>query len=844
MVSAVLPSRLAQSLALPGGLAAVAATALALMAAAPQAQAAPAELTRYSVVNGCFALQAPSGEFLAKDGGAYAASSSVGGAERFRLQATTLGEYLFYGTASDFMAVDGEGVAPASQPSPNAEWTLSERGGGFTVTNAPSGRSLALQASGVTASTDAGAIFVLVAAEGCPRYPEVKINAKGAPATGPTSYGEVSGLVDSHMHGMAFEFLGGKAHCGRPWHKYGAPYALVDCADHEPDGCSAVLENALYGNPARCHDTTGWPTFKDWPAYDSLTHESFYYRWLERAYRGGLRLYVNLMVENSVLCKVYPYKQNSCDEMDSVLLQIERIKQLQDYIDAQSGGPGKGWFRIVKSPAQARKQINKGKLAVVLGMEVSDPFGCSVKNDFPECNKADIDFWIDKLYGLGLRQFEIVNKFDNGLTGVAGDGGSTGAATNTANFINTGKFWDLEGCADPENHDRAPTAAEVPTQDALIGNGLDTLLAPGTLPVYDGGPYCNQRGLTTLGEYAIRKMMQKNVIFDPDHQSVIGRDQALNVLESKDYSGVISSHSWSTDNALPRIYRLGGLVTPYAGDSESFVDQWRHLRDFYAATGDQYFGVGYGADANGFGSQGAPRGAGVTNPVNYPFKSYDGKVTLDRQVSGERVYDINVDGVAHYGLYPDWIEDLRMLAGKKIVRDMGRGAEAYLQMWERAEGTKGVDCKGWSKRFITARGFAKRLRLGYKPATVLRRAGQPFSRTRVWRWCAEAGKGGGPKRTKKSEVVAVFDKRAKVALVASNSRKHRADGIRPGMKSSELRGKASRLSSRLYVRDAGGGRKFAYGVRGKRVRFVAIASRTAASSSGSLKRYIKRARLR
>ena len=77
----------------------------------------------------------------------------------------------------------------------------------------------------------------------------------------------------------------------------------------------------------------------------------------------------------------------------------------------------------------------------------------------------------------------------------------------------------------------------------------------------------------------------------------------------------------------------------------------------------QYFGVGYGADMNGFGSQGGPRGAGVPNPGQLPVPSFDGKVTLDQQVSGERVFDINTDGVAHYGLYPDWIEDLRMLAG-------------------------------------------------------------------------------------------------------------------------------------------------------------------------------------
>ena len=148
------------------------------------------------------------------------------------------------------------------------------------------------------------------------------------------------------------------------------------------------------------------------------------------------------------------------------------------------------------------------------------------------------------------------------------------------------------------------------------------------------------------------------------------------------------------------------MIMPYAGTSTDFFHQWQHLRDFYRQGGTQYFGVGYGADMNGFGAQGLPRGADVPNPVSYPFESFDGSTTLAQQRSGERVYDINVDGVAHYGLYPDWVEDLRMQAGNRIVRDLGRGAEAYLQMWERADGIEGVRCDRWRQRFLTSRGLA------------------------------------------------------------------------------------------------------------------------------------------
>src|SRR3546814_9055228 len=51
----------------------------------------------------------------------------------------------------------------------------------------------------------------------------------------------------------------------------------------------------------------------------------------------------------------------ACNEMESAVGQIQFMRDMQYYIDAQEGGPGKGWFRIVETPAEARKVINDGK---------------------------------------------------------------------------------------------------------------------------------------------------------------------------------------------------------------------------------------------------------------------------------------------------------------------------------------------------------------------------------------------------------------------------------------------------------------------------------------------------
>jgi microsomal dipeptidase-like Zn-dependent dipeptidase len=842
--------------------------AVALAALALAAPAAAQEITRYSVANGCWALKAPNGRFVAKSGDGYRASAAtMAGAERFRMRATTLGRYLLYGRAGDFLAAGSGGlpivtpanrVESAARASDNADWRLEPAAGGtFTLVLQSDGRPLSLSGDAVVMGGQP-ARFALVQGDSCAQFPEVEVNAVGTPAGGATPFGEVRGFIDAHMHMMAFEFLGGRAHCGRPWHPYGVEHALVDCPDHYPNGAGAVLENVLFGNPARTHDPIGWPTFKDWPHHQSLTHEQSYYKWLERAWMGGLRVFVNLFVDNVVLCQVYPLKQNSCDEMDSVRLQARRIRELQDYIDAQSGGPGRGWFRIVTDPFEARRVINDGKLAVVLGIEVSRLFNCRVFNDRPTCDKAQIDRQLDEVHELGVRDMELVNKFDNALGGVAGDSGTTGVVVNTANFIETGRFWQLEHC-DGHNHvhDREQPTIPGVERDALLGNGLQAFLPPGATPVYGAPPHCNLRGLSDLGEHLVRRMIDKRMIIDPDHLSVLARKQLLSVVEAEGYPGVVSSHSWSTPDAWPRIYKLGGFIAPYAGSAESFVRAWRETKPH--ADPRFHYGIGYGADMNGFGAQGGPRNG--PNPVQYPFKSFDGGVTLERQRSGQRVFDVNTDGVAHYGLYPDWVEDLRRIAGDGIVEDMARGSEAYLQMWERAVGVPAPSCRASSARLT--RGGLGRLRIGDGPDALLRRAGQPRIRAdRRWTWCATGG----------GEVTAALTPDGRVALAATTARGHRALGAGTGAKARRLRTRGKRrgfrtvaaakprtlvirrgarrplrvrrLANGLFVKSAGRGKRFVYGIRGNRVRFVAVAARSASPSPKALRAYLRVAGLR
>ncbi|GGK92364.1 hypothetical protein Ppa06_59320 [Planomonospora parontospora subsp. parontospora] len=507
-----------------------------------------------------------------------------------------------------------------------------------------------------------------------PAPPESEVNAIGQP---PGSAAPVRGFVDGHTHLMSYEAFGGSLLCGRPFDPDGAQEALVDCPDHLPRGEAAWFENfTRTGSPTGTHDPVGWPTFRSWPAGDSLTHQQTYHRWVERAWRGGLRVLVNQLVANRQLCEIYPLKRHPCDEMASLRLQAQRTFELQDFVDARAGGPGRGWFRVVRSPAEARQVIAAGNLAVVLGVETSEPFGCRQTLGIPHCTRAQIDRGLDELHALGVRSMFVCHKYDNALCGVRFDSGAQGVIVNLGNLLSSGRFWAARTCTGPEHDNTIEKAGALPPELArFLPGGVG-------LPLYPPAPHCNTRGLTSLGAHMVEGMMERGMLVEIDHMSVKAADRTLDLLEAAGYPGVVSSHSWTDPGFLRRIYRLGGMVTAYGHHAEEFAETWRRSEPLRAESGRP--GYGYGLDANGLGPLPPARPGNAGNPVTYPFTSFDGAVTLDRQRTGERVWDVNTDGVAHYGLVPDWIEDLRIVAGDELVQDMAAGAEAYLRTWEGA----------------------------------------------------------------------------------------------------------------------------------------------------------------
>ena len=271
---------------------------------------------------------------------------------------------------------------------------------------------------------------------------------------------------------------------------------------------------------------------------------------------------------------------------------------------------------------------------MVLGIEVSSLFDCTLNGDAPTCTKAQIDQRLDEVHREGVRDLELVNKFDNGFAGVAMDAGTTGAAVNAANRRQTGRFWQVETC-DGKSHDQPQGAGPGTGRDTLLGKALALYLPPGLTPIYPPQPHCNVRGLTDLGEHLIRRMVQKDMIVDPDHLSVAARKQALSLLESLNHSGVISSHSWADEESYPRIYNLGGIVTPSDNNSTNFVKDWQTIRKYRSPK--HYFGFGFGSDLNGFSSAAGKRPNNGVEPGAVPVPGDRGD---DRRPPAQRHADL------------------------------------------------------------------------------------------------------------------------------------------------------------------------------------------------------------
>ncbi|SFF44930.1 hypothetical protein SAMN04488120_104202 [Fontimonas thermophila] len=696
---------------------------------APGPQAAPQ--TRFDLANRCFALKSLDADrFVVRQGSGYAASgSTLDGAERFYMKPTALGEYLFYARDRVLLAGNGAAVEAATAASALSDWRLETTAPGrYTARLDALGKALATDAQGQLVLADTPVELAFVPATECTAYPEIPTDVIGETYKGRGVDQPVVGFAEVHTHmAMGHEMSDGKTRVGpsaggalygQMFHRYGVPHALEDCEQwHGPNGIRDPEALILDQEPLKLHDTQGWPTFVDWPAHDSQLHQAMYYKWVERAWKAGLRIMVSEGTNIEALCDVARLYMSTvrpdavgfeCRDMDLGIAQIKYLYQLQDYVDAQEGGPGKGWFRIVKDPAEARRVINEGKLAVVPGLEFSNVFRCNVRFDplggeTSGCTREDIDRQIDEIWELGVREIFPYHDVNSAL---GGTGIFDGLALNLVGFYGTGRFWETYDCPNGGEGETYFYDAGAYMTTALPGTGNDPLtqavigLLQGPAPIYPPDRrQCNARGMTELGRYAIQKLMEKGFIIDIDHAELSIKSEMIAMAKAQNPPyPLISAHGGHGGISMEQardILALGGLIYPMKPNGRGHVEFIEKLKPVWQAAGrTDPIAVGYGMDANGIANRARPRGAGA-EPVRYPFTLFRGEdwgpmfagiapVTFNLQTIPESGKTWNIDevGTAHYGMVADYVEEIRLEGGREALEALYHSAEAYLRMWE------------------------------------------------------------------------------------------------------------------------------------------------------------------
>jgi microsomal dipeptidase-like Zn-dependent dipeptidase len=372
------------------------------------------------------------------------------------------------------------------------------------------------------------------------------------------------GFADLHAHLMAHLAFGGNAFWGQPYDPEhpgpgGIQYALSSC---EPIHGGLIDVNPEFGHPAG----GGWPDFIIWPRFTTLVHQQAYIDWLYRAYQGGLRLITCLAVNNELLATKSDPRLLT-DDRSAIATQLAAMKEMEEYINEQGGGAGKGWLQIAYSPEDATRIISENKLAVVLGVEVDSLGNWRKVEDLEAACQGDktqarilIGAELDWLYSLGVRQITPIHLTNNAFGGTA----IYMRFLEAVNVFITGEHWEVEdawqtGVRYRLDHDN-DLIEDAERMVAISGGrkramhrhtlidhipGVRDLATAIEAPKLRGG-HANVRSLNEYGVILLEEMMKRGMIIDVDHMSEKSTDAALNLVEAHQYP-VITSHSWFRD---------------------------------------------------------------------------------------------------------------------------------------------------------------------------------------------------------------------------------------------------------------------------------------------------------
>ncbi len=466
----------------------------------------------------------------------------------------------------------------------------------------------------------------------------------------------------------------------------------------------------------------GWPNFQNWPAWNDITHQKMWWEWIKRARDGGQRVMVALATNNRMLGDAVNGHPPT-DDKSSANLQLGAIKE---FVARHSD-----FMEVALTPAHLKEIVQKNRIAVVLGVELDN---LGALNQYapatPEPTmQALARMEIQALYDQGVRYVLPIHLVNNRFGGAA----IYQPTYSLANLRETGDYFDITCSAQgddisfrhPPNLDTAIVVA------AAAKLGLYRPFPPPPQcprPGINEGPgHRNNLPLTALGVFALKEMMKRGMIIDIDHMSDKAVEQALTLAEGIDASRgypINSGHSGirgvfgnaaetsRSRSQLQRIAKLHGMfgLGSDGTDALTWSRQYQQAMRAMGFRNDdpalraayQSGAIALGTDLNGLVK--GPKPPGTRTPeydrATFPPNS------LPPSRLGNKQWDYISDGVAHYGLLPEFIRDVSAtpraaiavnaagqpynVTGAELVdQHLLLGAEYFYRMWERCEAQKG-----------------------------------------------------------------------------------------------------------------------------------------------------------
>jgi len=466
--------------------------------------------------------------------------------------------------------------------------------------------------------------------------------------------------------------------------------------------------------PGFTHQWQGYPSFQSWPSALSVDHQVMHINNIKRAFDGGLRLLFASVTDDEVIdllwnqgANLFGNSKPQHDPSHDFTSASRQLTYITNLVNAN-----RDWMTIVHSPAEARAAINSNppKLAVVLSLEM---------------DSLSLDQVETLVQQFGVAHVTPIHLADNSFGGTAI---YSDTFNGLSNFLN-GFYYSPQVDPNVEFWLGSPPPSLQSVAGSVMGYSIN-MPQPG--PVRHPGEL-NSRGLNTQ---QFISLMQMGLLIDLAHMGYKSAGTALAITAPAHYPLMDSHTGLRCDgpNCSASLTPYGAppsVNTPHAGginERSLPTSQVAILRQMGGVIGmgvvpmvgqftDQYpvatwvnnysialslmggRGVALGTDANGL----SPMISHDTVSTGYPitvasqFGCPTGCPTLAQYKFGNRTYDFLSDGIANYGLLPDFIQAASkphpiFSTDQRCINSCNVTDQQCLKNWDPKDYPKGTQC--------------------------------------------------------------------------------------------------------------------------------------------------------